>query len=236
MDRDSLRLLLAQGLSVEKIAKRFGKHPSTVSYWMNKHGLVAPNREKHAAKGGIEREELETLVASGMTIAELAHALGLGKATIRYWLRKYGLRTLAAQQAEAAAGARAGGHLTVSRTCGRHGETAFVIEGRGYYRCKLCRQEQVARRRRAVKAALVAEAGGSCRLCGYDRCVAALEFHHLDPMEKRLGISAGGLSLSVDALRAETAKCVLLCSNCHAEVEGGMRTLGVELRRLSAGA
>ena len=55
VDKNSLELLLAQGLSVAQIAKRFGKNPSTVSYWMDKHGLEAPNRQKHAAKGGIER-------------------------------------------------------------------------------------------------------------------------------------------------------------------------------------
>jgi IS30 family transposase len=48
MDRESLRLLLAQGVSMEKIAERFARHPSTVAYWMKKHGLEAPNREKHA--------------------------------------------------------------------------------------------------------------------------------------------------------------------------------------------
>jgi transposase-like protein len=72
MDRDSLTALLTQGLSVEKIAARFGKHPSTVSYWMAKYGLEAPNRAKHAAKGGIERGRLEELVGDGMTIAEIA--------------------------------------------------------------------------------------------------------------------------------------------------------------------
>jgi 5-methylcytosine-specific restriction endonuclease McrA len=103
-----------------------------------------------------------------------------------------------------------------------------VIEGRGYYRCKLCRQEQVAQHRRNLKALLVAEAGGRCVLCGYDRCASALEFHHLDPVEKRLGISAGGLSLSLDVLRREVAKCVLLCSNCHAEVESGVSVIPLE--------
>jgi len=58
-----------------------------------------------------------------------------------------------------------------------------------------------------------------------DRCMGPLEFHHLDPVEKRLGISAMGLTLSLDAVRAEVAKCVLLCSNCHAEVEGGVASL-----------
>jgi transposase len=54
MEKDSLVTLLSQGLSVEKIAKRFGKDSTTVSYWMVKYGLDAPNNEKHAAKGGIE--------------------------------------------------------------------------------------------------------------------------------------------------------------------------------------
>src|SRR2546423_6202780 len=45
VDRDSLVLLLAQGVSVEQIGRRFGKHPSTISYWMNKFGLGAPNRD-----------------------------------------------------------------------------------------------------------------------------------------------------------------------------------------------
>jgi transposase-like protein len=42
MDRDSLTLLLAQGVSVEQMARRFGKDPSTISYWMQKFGLEAP--------------------------------------------------------------------------------------------------------------------------------------------------------------------------------------------------
>ena len=52
MDKESLELLLDQGLSIAGIAKRFGKDPSTISYWMKKHGLVSPFRERHAAKGG----------------------------------------------------------------------------------------------------------------------------------------------------------------------------------------
>jgi transposase len=222
MDKDSLTLLLAQGLSVEKIGKRFGKHPSTVSYWMEKHGLVAVNREKHAAKGAVDQERLRSLVEAGKSTAELADEFGRRKATIRHWLQRYDLRTRAAERADAERDARSSGHARISLVCARHGETDFVLEGRGYYRCKLCRQEHVVRRRRSLKATLVADAGGCCCICGYERCVAALEFHHLDPLEKRLGISANGLSLSLAAARVEASKCVLLCSNCHAEVESGV--------------
>src|ERR1700709_1667317 len=93
MDRNALQLLLAQGVSVEQIGRRFGRHPSTVSYWLRKHGLEAPNRAKHASKGGIERARLIELVDRGMTIAEIATAVGLSKGAVRHWLGRYGLQT-----------------------------------------------------------------------------------------------------------------------------------------------
>ena len=77
----------------------------------------------------------------------------------------------------------------------------------------------VAKRRRAMKQMLVEEKGGACERCGYDKCVAALEFHHLDPEAKEGGII--GTTASLEKQRAEAAKCVLLCSNCHKEVHAG---------------
>ena len=78
------------------------------------------------------------------------------------------------------------------------------------------------RRRRKVKATLVAEAGGRCLICGYSASMRALHFHHVDPMDKRLEINAKGVAVSLEALRSEAEKCVLLCANCHAEVEAGL--------------
>ena len=225
MDRDALQLLLARGLSVEQIGRRFNKHPSTVSYWLRKHGLKAPNRAKHAAKGGIERERLTELVGRGMTIAQIADEVQRSTATVRHWLRRYDLTTVATVRARAARSGRTRGQLTIQRDCIRHGRTEFVIEGRGYYRCKRCRSEQVSRHRRTIKETLVMEAGGACALCGYQRCLSALEFHHLDRSQKRLHISQNGVTLSVAEVRAEVRKCVLLCSNCHAEVESGIVAL-----------
>ncbi|HVR04747.1 MAG TPA: hypothetical protein VMS02_01820 [Solirubrobacteraceae bacterium] len=50
----------------------------------------------------------------------------------------------------------------------------------------------------------------------------ALHFHHVDPAAKQMEINAKGVAVALNKLRAETLKCVLLCSNCHAEVEDGM--------------
>ena len=102
---------------------------------------------------------------------------------------------------------------------------AFSRRSSGGYRCNKCRAEAVSRRRRKVKQLLVQDAGGACKLCGYDRCIAALEFHHLVPAEKRFSLSHRGVTRSLAAARAEAARCVLLCANCHAEVEAGVATV-----------
>ena len=234
MDRDALALALARGVSVEQIARRFGKHPSTVSYWMRKHGLVALNRDKHAARGGIERARLVELIDAGLSIAGIAAATGRSKGTVRHWLGRHGLQTRHVARREStpeAAVARAAGAAIFEQRCPRHGVTRFVREGRGYYRCAQCRVESVARHRRKLKEMLIAESGGRCCLCGYDRHPRALEFHHLDPTLKQFSLSQRGVTLSETAMREEASKCVLLCSNCHAEVEAGVASVPIQYAR-----
>ena len=64
---------------------------------------------------------------------------------------------------------------------------------------------------------LIAYKGGKCERCGYDKSSRALEFHHLNPSEKDFGISKV-LTRSIQSLKEEADKCILLCSNCHAEI------------------
>jgi transposase len=224
MDRGSLEQLLGQGMSLAEIGRRFGKDPSTVSYWLDKHGLQAVGSDKHSSKGGLEREALESLVKSGSSLADIAQTVERSKATVRHWLRRYDLRTHAPQGAPCRDGviqARTEALPKAIIVCPRHGAVEHIRESRGYYRCRQCRIEAVVRRRRRVKQTLVAEAGGRCQICGYSRCLAALQFHHLDPSAKEFSVSRRGAH-SIAELRAEVHKCVLLCSNCHAEVEAGM--------------
>ena len=74
---------------------------------------------------------------------------------------------------------------------------------------------------------LVEEAGGRCVACGYDRCIAALHFHHVDRSQKRFALSNRGITRSLANARREAKKCIVLCGNCHAEVEAGIRTVVV---------
>jgi transposase len=212
----------AEGMSLEAIGKRAGKHESTVSYWLKKHGLEAARAEKHGAKGAPSKEEMEQLLAAGLSLRQIAQRLDRSLATVRHWMGKYELKPNPRRKRGAGDDSRE----VVSR-CEHHGETSFVREGRGYYRCKRCRVQATIRRRHRLKRILVEEAGGKCVLCGYSRCSRALEFHHLDPKTKEFSLAHNGRTRSIAKLRAEASKCVLLCANCHAEVEAGVSAVSL---------
>jgi transposase len=218
MDRASLEEFLSQGLSLAEIGKRVGKHEVTVAYWVKKHGLAAVNREQHVAKGGLDRDRLEKLVGDGLSTTQIASLVGRSKSTVRHWLKEYGLRTQWAERRRSSGN----GEPTLELRCTTHGLTTFRHRSKGGYRCTKCRADAVSRRRRKVKRMLVEEAGGCCAICGYGRSISALEFHHVVPAEKRFALSHRGVTRSIERARQEARKCVLLCANCHAEVEAGM--------------
>ena len=167
------------------------------------------------------------MVEERLTLREMAERSDRSISTVRHWLKRWGIARATAAPRAPADPATAPRIAVMS--CARHGTTEFVLEGRGRYRCRRCRQEQVAAWRRRVKRLLVEEAGGCCRACGYSDCVAALQFHHVDPAQKSFALSHRGLARALADVRAEAAKCVLLCANCHAEVEAGYRRLTAEL-------
>jgi DNA invertase Pin-like site-specific DNA recombinase len=70
--------------------------------------------------------------------------------------------------------------------------------------------------RKRVKLKLVEYKGGVCEKCNYNKCINALEFHHLDPSEKDFTIS--GKSWSFEKLKKEADKCILVCNRCHTEI------------------
>jgi len=182
--------------------------------------VFAP-QHPNAPRGGIARDVLAANVAEGKSIREIAVTLDRSPATVRHWLRVYGLRTL--RRARVVPEDRQRPVLRI--VCPRHGPTDHVLCRDGSHRCKRCRAESVSRRRRRLKAQLVAEAGGRCVRCGYDTCEAALHFHHLDPSTKRFSLATAGVTYSLARARAEVVKCALLCANCHSEIEAGVATL-----------
>jgi hypothetical protein len=116
-------------------------------------------------------------------------------------------------------------------TCERCGRRFKFVSRRGMSRnrCNSCRANRATpEARRELKNWMIAYKGGACVLCGYRRHFAALTFHHLDPRLKRFNI-AGAHNRSLDSLREELDRCVLVCANCHDEIEEGSTVLPEEL-------
>ena len=105
----------------------------------------------------------------------------------------------------------------MEKVCKKHGLTDFVLEGRGYYRCRKCRSEGVSRRRKKIKRMAVEYKGGKCEICGYNKCIDALDFHHTDS-KKEFGVGEKGHTRSWNKVKEEIDKCILVCANCHREI------------------
>ena len=96
-----------------------------------------------------------------------------------------------------------------------------MAEKRTYQERRKYLLKAVQRRRGKIRLMAVAYKGGCCQVCGYKRCIEALEFHHLDPMQKDFGISHKGYTRSWEKVKEEVEKCILLCANCHREAHSG---------------
>lgn len=57
-----------------------------------------------------------------------------------------------------------------------------------------------------------------CQICGYSKCRQALCFHHLNPQTKNFEIADSWRYTSKEKIIKEIEKCILICSNCHAEI------------------
>lgn len=82
--------------------------------------------------------------------------------------------------------------------------------------------KHVMKRRKKIKEMAIEYMGGCCRECGYKKCIAALEFHHLDPTKKDFSLSNRGYCRSWEKVKKELDKCIMVCANCHREIHWKM--------------
>ena len=111
----------------------------------------------------------------------------------------------------------------IQKVCKHHGLTKFRVyfskaENRNKYYCILCSSDTIKHRRQNIKQKIVNLLGGKCELCGYNKCIRALELHHKDPTEKEFSLSNKGINYSEKKVLQEIKKCMLVCANCHREL------------------
>ena len=85
----------------------------------------------------------------------------------------------------------------------------------------LTNSQKVSEFRKRRKLNLIHVCGDKCNLCGYDKNISALEFHHINPATKEYEISSG-VCHDLEKDLAEIKKCILVCANCHREIHDGL--------------
>jgi hypothetical protein len=166
----------------------------------------------------MKKNSLIEMVSKGMSLNGIAKVSGKGQTTVRYWLKKYELKTKADwyyKNKGAKNCPRCNKVMSLDNFYQRRG-----VAGGSVY-CKRCTNDQTIERMRHTKRLCIEYKGGKCEKCGYDKYDGALEFHHLDPSKKDFEISKKKAT-NIDSLKPELDKCILLCSNCHRELHGGM--------------
>ena len=87
---------------------------------------------------------------------------------------------------------------------------------RSYQKNKVWINKNSKARSKAQKQRCVDYLGGKCMICGYNKCLGAMDFHHREPSEKEFSITQ--VRYKLEKLKPELDKCDLLCSNCHKEI------------------
>ena len=138
----------------------------------------------------MEKIIIENLVNKKLSTRKIAKELNCSQSTVKYWLKKYGLKTYV--------------------------KPRLTEEDK-----KKLNVKRVTNRRKQLKKLAVEYKGGKCVKCNYDKCIDALEFHHLNPDEKDFSISHKGYTMSLEKVQKELDKCILVCANCHREIHSG---------------
>jgi len=114
----------------------------------------------------------------------------------------------------------------ICKICGKHYK--YTRRHRSGSSSSLCSGCISQRKRNRQREKLLNLFGNKCYICGFSKCKSALTFHHVNPKDKFFNIG-NRYNRSIIQLKKEADKCVLLCKNCHAELQAGL----FELMRLS---
>lgn len=157
----------------------------------------------------MNKEEIIKYLNQGYSTWKLAEHFNTTQPNIRYWLKKYDLQTIRKLNFN--------NNQRICLTCkSTKPQEDFYKRGKKYMcHCKSCFLKNNTTKRLQVKQKCVDYLGGKCSKCGYNKCLAALDFHHVNSSTKDKDYINSRMSF--EKLKIELDKCVLLCANCHRE-------------------
>lgn len=168
----------------------------------------------------MEKNILIKLVEENLSQREIADKLNCSQTTVKYWLKKFELKTKFNLYNKGATPAIKKDYKICPMCKKEKNLDEFYVRygrrGSGGY-CKKCSNQYHSKRVKRVKLKMIEYKGGKCEGCGLkleDTHYAVFHFHHLDPSKKDPNFTKIKFQ-KWDYIKKEIDKCALLCSNCH---------------------
>ena len=153
--------------------------------------------------------KIQQLIDEGLSSYQIAKVLGKPRTTIQSQIEKFGLKTKLLSFSD---------KEPVTHNCIHCGDTdSSNFYGHKKNICISCFKKETNKRTKDNKEKAVALLGGCCSICGYNKSISALEFHHTDPSLKDKGFS-NMTHWSFKRIEEELSTCILVCANCHREI------------------
>ncbi len=162
------------------------------------------------------KKKIQSLIDKCYPTFRIAKTLGLTDRTIRVWLTKLNLIP-----------AKDGILIKDGKRFKRCPKCNLVKESSNFNSkksgsgirswCISCEVRIRWEKHRGFKQKCVEYKGGKCQICGYNQCLSAMDFHHINSEEKDYQISEIRCK-PWEIVQLELDKTILLCRNCHAEL------------------
>lgn len=149
----------------------------------------------------MDKNYLSSLVEQRLSTRKIAKVTGKSQTSIRYWIKKFGLKTCPT--------------LLHNCNCGENRPERFYQRNKN--KCKSCINKEKNDRLKENRVKAVNILGSKCIHCGYNKYTCSLDIHHMDPSKKDPNFKSHR-GWSEKRLRKELERCVLLCRNCHSAV------------------
>jgi len=151
----------------------------------------------------MQKDVLIRLIDENLSQRQIAAKFNRSQATVKYWLKKHGLKTKRGPRGLWLIPEAQSGFLC--RVCNK----PIPKKIRRRFRCGSCNTRV---RRHRTKARAVALMGGACLDCGWSGPLAGFDFHHVHGKDFNIGMVA---NRAWHIIENELKKCVLLCRTCH---------------------
>ncbi len=237
--KSSIIELRKSGCTIKQIIEKLGCAKSTVSFHINNEGMGGVlKKENNNFLFGVSKEVIENvslLRNQGLTYREISKQIGLSCDKVSLICRKLGLirkkvvhedviKAINNEYEVLKSIRKVSKKLKLSRNTVRKHLTKKIAWTKNDSEKVKTKSDYVTDFRKKRKIELILYKGGKCENCGYNKISGALQFHHINPKEKSFTI--GGRNYSLENMKKEADKCLLICANCHAEVHSEITEYG----------